>query len=69
MKMAGMTKTEPPATMPEVAPDRQGYSRSSMRIVLRRALAENPTAKMLMGIAVSMPCPSLSAMVTPRPRR
>jgi hypothetical protein len=52
---------EPPAMMPEVAPMATMLTFSS-RVLLRRASAERPTARMAIGMAGSMPWPNLSAM-------
>ena len=61
-----MVKTEPPATMPEVAPIARTFT-FSRRVEARRARtrtekAEKPTARIEMGMADSMPWPSLRAM-------
>ncbi len=61
-----MVKTDPPATMPEVAPMARTltFSRSDEPRALRNftAKTEKPTARIEIGIADSIPCPSLSAM-------
>ena len=66
MWMAGMVKTEPPATIPEVAPMARTFTFSS-RLEARpfstlTARVEKPTARIEMGMADSMPCPSFRAM-------
>ena len=65
MKMAGMVKTEPPATIPEVAPMARTLT-FSRRVEARAwrvwtTKAEKPTARIEMGMADSMPWPSFSA--------
>ncbi len=63
--MAGMVKTDPPTTMPEVAPMARMFTFSMRPLFLMAILAmkaEKPMARILIGMAVSMPCPSLSAM-------
>ncbi len=59
--MAGMVKTDPPTTMPEVAPMARMFTFSIM-MLLRATMAEKPMARMEMGMAVSMPWPSFRAM-------
>ena len=66
MWIAGIVKTEPPATMPDVAPIASTLTFSSS-VDARRfrnavAKAEKPTARIEIGIADSMPWPSFSAM-------
>src|SRR5512141_3076561 len=61
-----MVKTEPPATMPDVAPIARTLTFSSS-VDARRfrnavANAEKPTARIEIGIADSMPWPSFSAL-------
>ncbi len=56
-----MTNTVPPTMIPAVAPS-VITCRFSSTVDGRRAMAENPTARIAIGIAVSMPWPSLSAM-------
>ncbi len=61
-----MVKTEPPATIPEVAPIASTWTFSSsveardFRIFT--AKTEKPTARIEIGIADSIPWPSLRAM-------
>jgi hypothetical protein len=66
MWTAGMTKTLPPAMMPLVAPMARMFTFSS-RVEARllrnfTANTEKPTARMEMGMALSMPWPSFRAM-------
>ena len=61
IKIAGITKTEPPTTIPEVAPIARMLT-FSIKMLFLFARAENPTARMLIGIAVSIPCPNFNAM-------
>lgn len=61
-----MVKTDPPAMIPEVAPIARTFTFSS-RVEARRfmnltASTENPTARIEIGMADSIPCPSFSAM-------
>ena len=64
--MAGMVKTEPPATIPDVAPIARTLTFSSSvearRFMNLTAKTEKPTARIEIGIADSIPCPSFSAM-------
>ena len=60
-KIAGMVNTDPPTRIPEVAPMARMLTFSS-RVDLRASSAENPMARIEMGIADSIPWPSLSAM-------
>jgi hypothetical protein len=60
-KIAGMVKTDPPTRMPEVAPMARTLTFSS-RVERRASRAEKPIARIEIGIADSMPWPSLSAM-------
>ena len=61
-----MVKTEPPATMPEVAPIARTFTFSSSVEARgarkRTARAEKPTARIEMGMADSIPWPSFRAM-------
>jgi hypothetical protein len=60
--MAGMTNTEPPTTIPAVAPIVTTLTFS--RMVERRfsiGSAEKPMARMAIGMADSIPCPSFKA--------
>ncbi len=64
--MAGIVKTDPPAMMPDVAPIASTLM-FSVRVEARRfrkrtAKTENPTARIEIGIADSIPCPSFSAI-------
>ena len=65
--MAGIVKTEPPATMPEVAPMARTFTFSSSVEAratsgTRTAKTEKPTARIEIGMADSIPWPSFSAM-------
>jgi hypothetical protein len=66
MWIAGMVKTDPPATMPDVAPIARTFTFSrrldGRRARTRAARAEEPTARIEMGMADSIPWPSLRAM-------
>jgi len=61
-----MVNTDPPAMIPEVAPIASTFTFSSSveaRLFMNLAAkTENPTARMDIGIADSIPCPSFSAM-------
>jgi hypothetical protein len=61
MKIAGIVNVEPPTTMPAQAPSvtMLTFSRS---VDLRFAITEKPIARIAIGIADSIPCPSLSEM-------
>ena len=54
--------------MPEVAPIATMLTFSSS-VLLPRKSAEKPTARMAMGMAGSIPCPSLSAMNAEAPEK
>ncbi len=64
--MAGIVNTEPPATIPDVAPIASTLTFSSSvearAAHSRTTRAEKPTARIEIGIADSMPWPSFSAM-------
>jgi len=62
--MAGMVKHVPPATIPDVVPIARTlmFSSSELRpYPLFSRKPESPTARMEMGMAVSIPCPILRA--------
>ena len=66
MWIAGIVNTEPAAMIPEVAPMARTFTFSS-KLEARDcrslvASTEKPTARMEMGMADSIPCPSFSAM-------
>ena len=61
MKIAGMVNVDPPTTIPAHAPSVTMLTFSSS-VDLREAIAEKPIARIAIGIADSMPWPSLSEM-------